>query len=124
MAGRPTDYAPEYTELARNYALLGAKREEIAEFLGVTRRTLSNWCKRYPEMEQAIQEGLVHANARVIGAHYRKCLEGDMTAIIFWEKNRMGWRDRIDTVAKIGVSPIDELLSDVEGTTFKPKDGA
>jgi predicted transcriptional regulator len=122
MAGRPTDFKPEYIDLARNYALLGAKREEIAEFLGVTRRTLRNWCKSHPEIEVAIQDGLVHANARVLGAHYRKCLEGDMTAIIFWEKNRMGWRDRIDTVARVGISPIDELLGELEGSTFKPKD--
>lgn len=121
---RQTDYKPEYAELARNYCLLGATEAELGGLLGVTDRTIRNWKKRNPEFAAAIEEGTVHANAKVIGAHYRKCLEGDMTAIIFWEKNKMGWRDRTDVVAKVGISPVDELLSEVEGTTFKPKDGS
>jgi hypothetical protein len=118
---KPTAYRSEFTELARNYCLLGATEGELGPLLGVTDRTIRTWKKKHPEFAEAIAEGSVHANAKVIGAHYAKCLAGDMTAIIFWEKNKMGWRDRIDTVAKIGISPVDELLSEIEGTTFKPK---
>jgi hypothetical protein len=89
----------------------------------VTRRTVLNWCKSHPEFKRAIEEGAKHADAKIMGKAYDKCMEGDTTMIIWWMKNRMGWRDRIDTVAKIGISPVDELLSEVEGTTFKPKDG-
>jgi hypothetical protein len=48
-------------------------------------------------------------------------MDGDSTMLIFWLKNRLGWRDRLDTVARVGISPVDELLSELEGTTFKPR---
>ncbi|TDV06054.1 hypothetical protein [Paraburkholderia caballeronis] len=119
---RQTDYKPEYAELARNYCLLGATDEELAAFFGVTDRTIRSWKKRQPEFAEAIVEGSRHANVRVTGRLYDRCMAGDVTAIIWWQKNRMGWRDRTDVVAKVGISPVDELLSEVEGTTFKPKD--
>lgn len=120
--GHPTDYRDEFAGLARNYALLGATREEIAGFLGVTRRTVLNWCKAHPEFKAALEEGARHADAKVTGRLYENCLAGDTTAIIWWQKNRMGWRDRVDTIARVGVSPVDELLSELEGTTFKPRE--
>ncbi|WP_144409158.1 hypothetical protein [Burkholderia thailandensis] len=98
---RASEYKPEYAERARNYCLLGATESELGPLLGVTRRTILNWKKKYPDLAEAIAEGTLHANANVIGAHYRKCLEGDMTAIIFWEKNKMGWRDKLDVDANL-----------------------
>jgi hypothetical protein len=89
----------------------------------VTRRTITNWKKEHPEFRDAIENGgKPHSDAKVIGRAFEKCMEGDSTMLIFWLKNRLGWRDRIDTVARVGISPIDELLSEVEGTTFKPQD--
>ena len=121
---RKTDFRPEFVELARNYALLGATEGEIGPLLGVTDRTVRTWKKKHPELAAAIEEGSMHANAKVVGALYRNCLAGDTGSIVWWTKNKMGWRDRSDVVAKVGISPVDELLSDLEGTTFKPKDGA
>lgn len=118
--GHPTDYCPEFAPLARAYALRGATREEIAKALGVTRRTLLNWCKAHPSLKAAIDEGTFHADAKIVGKAYDQAMGGDSTLLIFWLKNRLGWRDRIDTVARMGVSPIDELLSELDGTTFKP----
>jgi predicted transcriptional regulator len=120
--GHPTDYSPEFAPLARAYALRGATREEIAKALGVTRRTLLNWCKAHPALKNAIEEGAFHADAKIMGKAYDKAMEGDSTLIIWWMKNRMGWRDRVDTIARVGISPVDELLADLEGTTFKPKE--
>lgn len=122
-AGRPSDYRAAYAELARNYCLLGATEAELGAFFGVSDRTIRTWKKTYPKFAQAIEEGTVHPNARVIGSLYKQCIAGNVTAIIWWTKNKMGWRDRTDVVAKVGISPVDELLSDIEGTSFKPKAG-
>lgn len=118
---RQTDYKPEYAELARNYCLLGALDADLAEFFGVSTRTIIRWKKKQPEFAAAIREGSTHANAKVTGRLYDRCMDGEVTAIIWWQKNRMGWRDRSDVVAKVGVSPVDELLSEIEGSTFKPR---
>jgi hypothetical protein len=117
----PSLYKPEYAELARNYCMLGVLEGELGPLFGTSDRTIRTWKKKFPEFAKAIEEGSVHSNARVIGALYKNCLDGKETSIIWWTKNKMGWRDRIDTVAKIGISPIDDLLNEVEGTTFKPK---
>lgn len=118
--GPKTSYQPEYAALARNYCLMGATVADLARFFDVSERGIYRWQRQFPEFAAAITEGGQHANAKVTGRLYDKCLEGDTTAIIWWTKNRMGWRDRVDTVAKIGLSPIDELLAQVEGTTFQP----
>lgn len=118
---RQSDYKPEFAELARNYCLLGATEGELGPLLGVTDRTVRNWKKKHPEFAEAIEMGTMKPNARVVGKLFDECMSGNITAIIWWTKNKMGWRDRTDVVAKVGISPVDELLSDIEGTTFKPK---
>ena len=117
---RQTDYRAEYAELARNYCLLGATDADLATFFDVSERTIYRWKKNQPEFAAAIVEGSRHANAKVTGRLYDRCLDGEVTAIIWWTKNRMGWRDRADVVAKVGISPVDELLTEIEGSTFKP----
>jgi hypothetical protein len=95
--GAPSLYRPEYAELARNYCLLGATEAELGPLLGVTDRTIRTWKGAHPEFAEAIAEGATHANAKVIGRLYQNCMAGDTTSIIWWTKNKMGWRDKQDT---------------------------
>ncbi|MCP3709738.1 DNA-packaging protein [Paraburkholderia sp. CNPSo 3274] len=101
MAGRPTAFREEFIELARNYSLLGATQEEIGPLLGVTGRTIKNWKRDHPAFAAALNEGSKHANARVVGALFNRCIQGDVTAIIWWSKNKMGWRDKADINANL-----------------------
>jgi hypothetical protein len=95
---RKTDYKPEYAREAKNYCLMGAIDEDLATFFGVTRRTIMNWKKHHPEFREAIEQGgKPHSDSKVIGRAFEKCMEGDSTMLIFWLKNRLGWRDRQDT---------------------------
>lgn len=123
---RPSDYRDEYAELAKNYCLLGATDVDLAGFFGVTDRTLRTWKKRYPAFADALDAGKTRADALVARSLYNNALGGDTTACIFWLKNRQkhAWRDRheIDHSGKVAVDPITLLLSQVEGSTFKPKD--
>src|SRR5690606_9591061 len=70
--GRPTDYRPEYCELARNYCLLGAKDTELAVFFGVSESTLNLWKKEHPEFSESIKEGKEEADARVAQSLYHR----------------------------------------------------
>lgn len=120
--GRPPAYRDEFANLARNLCLMGhATEDELGVLFGVSSRSIRTWKRQYPDFARAIEEGTLNPNARVTGALFDQCMQGNVTAIIWWQKNKMGWRDRIDTIAKIGVSPIDDLLSEIEGTTFTPK---
>lgn len=105
---RQTDYKPEFADLARNYALLGATVEDIGPLLGVTGRTIRTWKRKHPEFAEAIEEGNRHADAKVAGALFRNALEGNVVAQIFWMKNRQGWRDRQDmSVAGANGGPLE-----------------
>jgi hypothetical protein len=121
-----TPYRAEYSEQAKNYCLLGAKDADLADFFGVTQRTIINWRKSHPEFAEACEAGKTRADSLVARALYNNALGGDTTACIFWLKNRQkhAWRDRheIDHSGKVAVDPIQLLLSQVEGTPLKPKD--
>lgn len=125
---KPSAYREEYAELARNYCLLGATDVDMAGFFGVTDRTLRTWKTKHPAFTEALEAGKTRADALVARSLYNNALSGDTTACIFWLKNRQkhAWRDRheIDHSGKVAVDPIQLLLSQVEGTTLKPKDGA
>jgi hypothetical protein len=41
--GQPKLSNPAYCELARDYCLVGATNEVLADFFGLTRRTIQNW---------------------------------------------------------------------------------
>lgn len=123
-AGRPSSFKPEYVELAKNYCLLGATDVDLQRFFGVTERTINIWKKKHPEFMVALTAGKEEADMKVAKALYDQACGGNVTAMIFWLKNRQkhAWRDRheIDHTGKVAVDPIQMLLSAVEGTTLKP----
>lgn len=119
--GRPTRYKKEYVELAYNYALLGGTNEQIAKFFGVSIETLRKWMHRHKEFVAALKRGKEQADAEVSQSLFHRAkgyshpdvkimqYEGkvievpimkhhppDVTACIFWLKNRQPaiWRDK------------------------------
>lgn len=123
--GRPSDYSEEYVVHAEKLARLGAVDIEIADFFGVTVRTLYSWKNQYPEFLHALKAGKEEADNRVerslfqracgyeqdtvkifmpagadapVMAPYREVIAPDTTACIFWLKNRKPdeWRDKTD----------------------------
>jgi len=100
-----TKYQPEFAKQARKLCLLGATDEDLADFFGVVRNTVINWRNEYPEFARATREGKRAADLKVMNALYRRCIgfrkqdkyfPPDPTSIIWWMKNRMGWRDKPD----------------------------
>jgi hypothetical protein len=121
--GRPTDYKPEYCDLAHNYCLLGATNPELASFFGVVRRTVDYWIANHPEFAEAVRTGRAFADAGIARRLYqrawgfshevtRKTLyQGDertvtstvsyppdTLACMFWLRNRrrQDWRERAE----------------------------
>ncbi|AOJ31413.1 hypothetical protein [Burkholderia metallica] len=94
----PTKFKPEFVELARNYCLLGATDVELARFFGTTDRTIRTWKQQHPEFGEVLDQAKEVPDANVVGALYRNALAGNVTAQIFWLKNRQPakWRDKVD----------------------------
>lgn len=122
-AGRPSKYKPEYAKQAEKLCKLGATDREVAEFFGVSERTLYNWQSEHEELLQALKIGKDPADERVEKSLYRRAtgysfdavkivadsktgtslavpyvehVPPDTTACIFWLKNRRPeqWRDK------------------------------
>ena len=122
---RRTDYKPEYCEEARKLCALGATDVQLADFFEVTLKAINGWRGRYKEFYEACMIGKEVADQAVERALYQRATgysfdavkifwpkdaeeaaivpyvehtPPDVTACIFWLKNRNKdkWRDKID----------------------------
>lgn len=132
MTGRPTLYDPAYDEQATRLCKLGATVEEMADFFGVAVSTVSRWLKQEPSFSEAVKAGRIEADARVAEALYTQALDGNVTAAIFWLKNRrrVEWRERHEVV-NVNDNPSNMTDAELEAIarasgngTAKTQDGA
>lgn len=97
--GRPTTYfdlvQPRLDEI-ESWAGAGLTREEIAVRLGVNKATLHRYMNAHGDLCDALKAGDAAIVANVEAALAREALSGNVTAIIFFLKNKApgSWRDR------------------------------
>lgn len=93
--GKPEHIPSEaIRQLVNLHATVGTRQEIIAGLIGISEPTLVKYYRA--ELDQA----LAKANAAVGGALYRKAMDGDTTAMIFWMKTRARWRETDNAEAK------------------------
>jgi hypothetical protein len=119
--GRKSLFKDEYIEQAYKLCQLGATDVQIAEFFGVTEKTLNNWKHAHPEFLQSLKNAKDDLDARVERSLFERATgyshpedkifnhageplivptvkhhAPDVTAQIFWLKNRQPdrWRDK------------------------------
>lgn len=141
-AGRPTPYKAEYSEQAFKLCLLGATDKDLADFFDVTETTINNWKIKHSVFFESIKKGKVVADSEIASKLFQrakgyehkgidiKMIKGkivktpiikhfppDVTAAIFWLKNRSpkNWRDKVDTELNIKGNtniPIQKWIDD------------
>lgn len=121
--GRPPSYREEYAEQARAMCQLGATDRDLASYFEVSTVTIWNWQARYKDFSSALKRGKEAADDRVERSLYARAtgytydsvkvfnndgeiikvpvlehVPPDVTACIFWLKNRRPaeWRDKTD----------------------------
>jgi hypothetical protein len=123
--GRPSLYNPDiHPKKAGDLALMGKTNDEIAAALEVTSETLNQWRKQFPEFSDAIKKNKDQADSVIVASLYERAkgyeyteisvkddpekgritttttkhVSPDVTAQIFWLKNRQSkdWRDKHD----------------------------
>jgi hypothetical protein len=139
--GRKTAYKPEYANIAKRLALLGATDKDIAEAFDVCETTINAWKSKHIEFSEARKEGKMFADAKVAVSLYKRACgyshpgvhisnyQGeitvteitkhyppDATSCIFWLKNgqRGRWTDRREFTGAEGDPLIPEKQNDLE----------
>ena len=81
--------------LVEGWARDGATMHDIADNLNISRTTLYNLMDKHKELKKAVKNGKEVIDYAVENALLKKALNGDVTAQIFWLKNRKSkqWRD-------------------------------
>jgi hypothetical protein len=132
----PVKYKAEYGKQATALCKLGATDHDLAEFFGVTDRTLRNWKIAFSGFSAALKVGKEVADDRVERSLYNRAVgysfpaqkimqyEGDpvivdyvehvppdVVACIFWMKNRRPdmWRDKHDVDVSVTEKLADNL---------------
>ena len=127
---RPSSYKPEYAKIAYHHTLLGATDVDLAEAFSVSERTINNWKQQHPDFVQSLKRGKMEADAKVAACLYQRAIgynvrlvklfnhkgqiiehkytehyPPDVTAQIFWLKNRRPaqFRDRPEVVVAVSL---------------------
>lgn len=98
--------------LVEGWARDGLTDEQIAHNIGISRSTLSEWKNKYPDFSDALKRSKEVADYEVENALFKKAKMGDVTAQIFWLKNRRPekWRDKADMTLTPSNGVLESLL--------------
>ncbi len=101
--------------LLKGWARDGLTDEQLAEKMSIGIRTLYDWKIRYPQISQALKKGKEIVDIQVENALLNSALEGNITAQIFWLKNRRKskWRDKPEDSVEKGDDGGVKIIIDV-----------
>ena len=82
--------------LLEGWARDGLTDEQIAEKMRISASTFYDYKARFPEVSEALKKGKDVVDYEVENALLKECKSGNVTAQIFWLKNRRPdkWRDK------------------------------
>lgn len=108
---------PEGLLLLEGWARDGLTDEQIAQKMGISRKTLIDWKNKYSDICNTLKKGKEVADYAVENALYNAALSGNVTAMIYWLNNRRAdkWRNKqkemTDTAA---LEKLDDILKEIK----------
>jgi len=86
----PIGRSEEIAKAVQLHTLVGTPQPTLAKILGMSTETLTKYYREELDTAKA------QANASIAGRLYKKAMDGDTTAMIFWLKTQAKWRETID----------------------------
>ena len=103
--------------LLEGWARSGLTDEQIAHNMGIACSTYYEWKKKSPEMSEALKKNKDMVDFEVENALLKNAMNGNVTAQIFWLKNRKKneWREKVEVQANMQeLSNVEKLLAKIE----------
>ena len=99
--------------LIEGWARDGLTDEQIAHNMGISTKTLYDWKNKHSKICNALKKTKEVVDRMVENALFKKAMEGDTTAQIFWLKNRRpnDWRDKRETQLSGAVQTVPDKLT-------------
>ena len=87
---------PENLLRIQGWAMDGLTNEDIAHNMGIAAKTLWEWKCKYSSLSNALKVSKDIADRQIENALFKAAKEGNITAQIFWLKNRKPdkWREQ------------------------------
>ena len=99
--------------LLRGWARDGLTNEQIANNIGINVKTLYDWKNKESNICNALKDGREVVDYQVENALLLNALSGNVTAQIFWLKNRKKdqWREKVEYTTDSGdTNKLNELV--------------
>lgn len=104
---------PDGLTLLEGWARDGLTDEQISKNMGIAYSTLREWKKSQPAISAALKKGKEVVDFEVENALLKAAMDGNVTAQIYWLKNRRRdkWKDRPEASDGIGDKQEKDPLS-------------
>lgn len=104
--------------LLEGWARDGLTDEQIANNMGIACSTFYDWKKKNSEFSEALKKNKEVVDYEVENALFKNAMSGNVTAQIFWLKNRKKkeWRDKVEYEVKEGskITIVNTLPKDTD----------
>ena len=111
MAKSKADYwlTTDGLTLLKGWARDGLSDEQIAHNMEIVPSTLYEWKKKHPKISESLKKNKAIADYEIENALFKSAKSGNVTAMIFWLKNRKSdkWREKVEPVSR------DEKLKEI-----------
>lgn len=107
--------------LIRGWARDGLTDKQIGENLGLSHNAFCEYKKKYNEFYEALKINKEMADYEVENALFKNAMNGNVTAQIFWLKNRKkeNWKDKVE-VTNVG-NGINNQITNIANLINNPK---
>lgn len=114
---------PEGLLKIEGWARDGLTDEQIARNMGINPATLYEWKKKYPKIAESLKRSKDVADRQVENALFENAISGNITAQIFWLKNRKPdkWRDKQEYEDRTAIDKLDGILKELRDNAAKQK---
>lgn len=107
--------------LLEGWARDGLTYEQIAYNMGIDVTTLRDWRKKNDTISTILKRSRAVVDFEVENALLKNAMEGNVTAQIFWLKNRKKaeWREKVEYQDNTGIAKLDEILGEIKNNANK-----